>query len=489
MAKEVEREIKLLIDKKYRLKLWNMPLLKEALKPESMETAKLFSTYYDTKDYKLAQAGMAYRIRKNGKSYEATVKTMGNTVGGFSSRQEYTTQLTKKKVVLSGFAPGFDEKLQTLTTDDELQKLFEVVINRKICLLQITPDTLVEMALDEGEVLAEGTSEPIYEVELEIKKGHSQDLFAFVAALAQKVPILVEDRSKFKRGLDLLTGSGSKNVVNSQLPYLNKDENAADEIKKVFYHYIDKVLVGQNIVFQKATLPEADAILLPGWEELQALWNFVEPLVPAKEFITYKEEFKERMEPLQKLAQIHRWREAWQEINALNAIGSKGGFLDKALRAKEKEALRNINRNIHNGHYSYFCFKLLAYLTGHPWQKAALLQLHQFMDYRWKTLLEKIQTGKLDENLCLFAQGFVTLGGLVKTAKLTKANYKRISALTNKLTAILQNKLEEESVAQLCHSSQSKSIYREVGILQGYLLAQEKRSRKKLDKVVEKLHS
>ena len=497
MAKEVEREIKLLIDEKYRNKLWNMPLIKEALKEDSIKTAKLYSTYYDTKDYKLANTGMAYRIRKNGKSYEATVKTMGQVVGGFSSRNEYTIPLDKKKVVLSGFAQDFDEKLQTLTADDELLKLFDVVINRTACLLQISQETIVEMAVDEGEVKAEGTSEPISEVELEIKQGNAADLFNYVTELAQKVPVFVENRSKFKRGLDILLGRESQIVETARLPYLSSEENAEDEIKKVFYHYIDKIMVGQNLTAQKAELQDADVLLLPAWEALLALWNFVEPLIPEQDFVRMRDDIKTIIRPLLNLAKLHIWRRSWTELNAISPELAKPSLLDQHLRGEEKAVLRSISKDIRSGHYSSQCFSLLAYLTGHTWQKAAFLQLNQFIDKRWsswqegfgsKGVGELSQNKKMAKQLCLFAQGFVVLGAFVKTNKLGKGTYKHLEEFTTRLTNLFQAELTPQRAALLCHGVKSKLLYKDLGILQGFLLAQDLRSWKKLAKLGDKLH-
>ncbi|NBL01173.1 MAG: CYTH domain-containing protein, partial [Erysipelotrichia bacterium] len=132
MSNAVEMEIKLILDKRNQAKLLKQSLIKNAMREKEGKLLKLVSTYYDTRDYKLANTGMAYRVRKTGKAYEATVKTMGENIGGFSARGEYTVPLAKRKVVLKGFGTSFDKKLQTLLADDELQKLFDVEVNRTI---------------------------------------------------------------------------------------------------------------------------------------------------------------------------------------------------------------------------------------------------------------------------------------------------------------------------------------------------------------------
>lgn len=497
MSKGIEQEIKLLIAKQYHSKIWNMPLIKQVLQKDSIKNLKLLSTYYDTRDYKLANAGMAYRIRKNGKNYEATVKTMGETVGGFSSRHEYTVSLAKKKVTLSGFAPEFDEKLQTLTADDELLKLFDVTINRKICLLQISPETIVEMAVDEGEVQAEGISQPISEIELEIKKGNISDLLIYVTSLAQKLPVFVENRSKFQRGLELLKNTANKVGELSKLPYLDKEENSETEIKKVFYYELDKILVGQNIVAKKDELPNADVLLLPAWEAVLALWKTVETFVPKEDYKAIAINLQAIVQPLRALASLHSWQRCWQDINNTGYGIAQGTLLQKLLLEEEKSLLKGINKDIHAGHYSYQCFFMLAYLTGHSWQEAALLQLNHFLGYCWKNwqkLFDMVpptkwpDDQKLSTQVFQLAQGLTILGYFVKTGKLNKTNYKNLEELTTRMNNLFQDKLSPEAARLLCKGVNNKLLNRDVGILQGFLLAQEIRNWKKIAKLGEKLY-
>lgn len=106
MANGQEKEIKLVSTPAGRKKLLQLPLVKEKLIAGSRHELALVNRYYDTRDQKLTRTGMAYRIRRtNGKAFEATVKTRGETVNGFSARQEYTVQLEKEQPVLAGFAP------------------------------------------------------------------------------------------------------------------------------------------------------------------------------------------------------------------------------------------------------------------------------------------------------------------------------------------------------------------------------------------------
>ena len=68
MEKNTETEIKLLIAKNDVKTLIASPLVAKKTKKGSHKTVKLVNTYFDTRDLLLRQAGIAYRVRQNGKS-------------------------------------------------------------------------------------------------------------------------------------------------------------------------------------------------------------------------------------------------------------------------------------------------------------------------------------------------------------------------------------------------------------------------------------
>ena len=98
--------------------------------------------------------------------------------------------LKKDSPTVSGFTElGLETDLEELLAGEELQKLFTVEVKREIRLLQVTPETVLEMAIDQGKINAGKQKEKIDEVELEIKAGTKADLLDFTAQIAAKIPI------------------------------------------------------------------------------------------------------------------------------------------------------------------------------------------------------------------------------------------------------------------------------------------------------------
>lgn len=224
MANGQEKEIKLTSTKEARKKFFQLPLVKEKILAGSQHTLKLWNQYLDTRDRKLSRTGMAYRIRRtDGRTFEATIKSRGETVNGFSRRAEYTVHLEQDQPVLRGFDPQVDQKLQALLQEDELLPLCTVEFTRKAALLQLSAVTVVEAAVDTGTIKAGGKEALIGEIELELKKGQERELLRFTAGLSLEIPLLPEERSKFGRGLALLEEETPKTKEKADISSWTKD--------------------------------------------------------------------------------------------------------------------------------------------------------------------------------------------------------------------------------------------------------------------------
>ena len=201
-----EIEVKLNIEAGALQKLLSSPLVTEKIVPGSEAVQHLATTYYDTESLKLMHNGIAYRVRKNGDKYEATIKTDKEVHGGFSCRNEYNVALNNAEPTIDGFKQaGFDADLDEILGGEPLAELFTVSVERKLCLLQITTATKLELAVDCGQITSPFSTEvcPINETELEIKSGIKEDLLAYVDEIAKLVPISGEERSKYERGMKL----------------------------------------------------------------------------------------------------------------------------------------------------------------------------------------------------------------------------------------------------------------------------------------------
>ncbi|MDO4627121.1 MAG: CYTH domain-containing protein [Pasteurellaceae bacterium] len=159
----------------------------------------LANCYYDTPDQYFAKQKMGLRVRKQQEQYEMTLKTQGNVIGGLHIRPEYNVMLTHSQPDLALFSQ-FDEL--NLPSELVLQPLFSTDFMRQNWLVDYQ-GAQIEIALDQGTILAGERTVPILEVELELKQGQLADLLAFVDNELCADGMRVSNLSKAQRGYRL----------------------------------------------------------------------------------------------------------------------------------------------------------------------------------------------------------------------------------------------------------------------------------------------
>ncbi len=156
----------------------------------------LSSVYYDTVDRRLLAQRAALRVRRTSAGSIQTLKA-----GNGLSRAEWEWSVAGGAPDLSVIVePGAQAVIAEITAS-ELLPMFETRFERRAVLLD---QGAIELAVDRGEIVGpDGASDPISEIELELKTGESVDLYRLALVLAEVVPLWVEPRSKAARGFAL----------------------------------------------------------------------------------------------------------------------------------------------------------------------------------------------------------------------------------------------------------------------------------------------
>ncbi len=207
MAKETE--IKLRISPASLATLREHPSL-AARGVGQWQTSELLNRYYDTADFALANSQVALRIRRDGEQLIQTLKSKGASVAGLSERNEFDWSLKSNRLVLSHLDDNcWPESLRELDKK-QLKAVFSTDFKRQFAELRWLRDgvaTVVEVALDQGLVIAEQQQEDICEVELELREGNPLALFELALELAADVALMPCDISKAERGYRLFDGN------------------------------------------------------------------------------------------------------------------------------------------------------------------------------------------------------------------------------------------------------------------------------------------
>jgi triphosphatase len=200
-----ETEIKLVMDAAALRQLPKLPVIADHSLYNPV-TRRLRSNYFDTDDLALREQGITVRLRRDGRRSLQTVKLAGTSSGGLHQRREWETHTPLDTL---DFSTVNDPELRDLFDRADLRRalrpVFETDFRRTQRMLRFGDDE-IKFSIDRGEVRAAKGSEPICEVELELKAGDVARLFEVARALNNALPLRLEARSKAERGYRLFTG-------------------------------------------------------------------------------------------------------------------------------------------------------------------------------------------------------------------------------------------------------------------------------------------
>jgi len=172
---------------------------------EILETKVFEAIYLDTQNGDLNKGGFAFRIRKEGEQWVATVKTKGSSIAGLHKREEWDRVIDSPIPSIEYFEDFvIFQDLKDSLGNNELISLFITKFERGIINLNIENRSKIELAMDIGEIIVGDKRELIAEVELELKSGNIEDLNLIGNYLVDKYKLIPEDKSKYHRGLLLL---------------------------------------------------------------------------------------------------------------------------------------------------------------------------------------------------------------------------------------------------------------------------------------------
>ncbi len=205
----MEIELKYLIpDKETIDKMWQEAVFKDYGTVDSVSQIEMDAIYYDTEDRVLGGADTAFRVRKEGQRYVATLKWGGHQHEGLHEREELNIQLQNDPAVVLPSLDIFAEnekgrQLATLVGDKPLKALIETRFTRQIMRID-TGATICEVALDNGSIITPVGDLDICELEIELFTGDVSDIEKIGADLEKRFGLETGVESKFGRGIRLI---------------------------------------------------------------------------------------------------------------------------------------------------------------------------------------------------------------------------------------------------------------------------------------------
>ena len=236
------------------------------------ETAKLHSTYFDTPRHDLRKQGLTLRVRQSGDSYVQTVKQKRPSAG--FGRDEWESGI-------AGAEPDPDVFRATpvgIALNGQAASLAPVFATdvTRTTRMWTQGGNVVEISLDEGRITADGTHEPIRELELELKAGDPGALFTLARDLAGAGTMRLSFESKGERGYrlvghDLAALKADNDVVTA-------DMTAAEAFRAVARSCLAQI-AGNARLLRRVRSPQALHQTRVGLRRLRAALATFKPLL------------------------------------------------------------------------------------------------------------------------------------------------------------------------------------------------------------------
>ncbi|MFV0361160.1 CHAD domain-containing protein [Tropicimonas sp.] len=280
-----EIELKFILDQE------TMRQVRERLRQPGLDTTppgtrNLHSVYYDTADHRLGKAGTALRLRRDGRRWTQTVKAGTTINGGLMRTHEVDNPAPGGRLDLAAIAePALAGEICRLVGDAELAPVCETRMHRTVTILTAPGGARVELALDEGEIIAGELSQPFREAELELKQGHINALFDLIGLLMPEGGLRLSTLSKSARGYllaetgDIRTAPLPRSAQPVPLdPAMTSEIAARDILRECFAQ------ITANIDVVLATdMPEGPHQIRVGLRRLRAAFGLFRPIVGNRE--------------------------------------------------------------------------------------------------------------------------------------------------------------------------------------------------------------
>jgi len=323
---------------------------------------RLISDYFDTKKLKLYQGGATLRIRKIGSKDFQTIKGRNGVCA--LARFEREDEITSRRPELR-YAKGTPfEKLLPRKRRRKLRRVFRTDVRRSVMDIRLN-DSDIEVAFDRGTIIAGRRSQPIHELELELKNGHAKDLAAIARRLHETVPVAFEAQAKADRGYAL--SKGKKDAAAYAEPItLTRDQPAGAAFSQIGLSCLQHLMANQNAVI--AGDPEGVHQMRVGLRRLRAAMSLFRDMITGHDAEEIRRELKwlsAELGPARDLDVMTK--EAIVPLRESNPDKPEIAVLEQDVKRNRREEFERAARAVSTSRFRELAFKAALWLIDGDW--------------------------------------------------------------------------------------------------------------------------
>lgn len=242
----------------------------------------LHNVYYDTPEQTLRRARVALRVRRVGTEAEPqwlqTLKMGGSSDSALSQRGEWETPLSNETLSAKAL------KATPWSDLDPDGKLFKALVPAFVTSFERTSwqvarrdGSVIEVALDLGQVVAGDKTAAICELELELLSGSPVALFELAQQIARTVAVLPVNTSKAGQGYALAQNSLDR-PLQARPPVLDREMPLLDAARRVLREMFGQFTSNLHVL-RTSDNPEVVHQARVGWRRFKSALQLFKPVL------------------------------------------------------------------------------------------------------------------------------------------------------------------------------------------------------------------
>lgn len=280
-----EIELKFEIDAAAAAKLEQVLLVRPGAKAPP-HARSLVSAYYDTPDCALQKAGYGLRVREvEGRR----IQTLKAEHASLSARGEWETELDGDGLDLEALK-GTPAAALVKGLNGSLRPVFATKVERTAYPVR-QGRTRIEAALDRGRVEAGDRTLDVCELELELKGGPHEGLYALAKRLIEAAPLRLSFVTKAERGYRLLSGQTAGEAIRQGRVKLEPGMTTRQAFQAIAASAL-RQWAGNAAILGSARRPEALHQMRVALRRLRTAMKLFEPVVSDEAFVRLTAELK-----------------------------------------------------------------------------------------------------------------------------------------------------------------------------------------------------
>jgi triphosphatase len=316
------------------------------------------STYFDSREFDLEKAGVLLRVREMAGKRIQTVKSV--STDSIFGRDEFENEIATDRPDLHAIANTPLAPVMTTRIERRLRPLFRTQVERRKY-IHTENGTKVEVALDQGRIIANRRWLPICELELELKNGARKDLYALARQIGRSLPMRLSITSKAARGYALLRHGSVPGAYKAQRVRLKRCARNAEAFQIIANGCLRQIM--ENVPATTRGDREALHQMRVGLRRLRTSITLFSDMIADNKRDPIKRELKWAAGELRAAQDLDALlAEIAIRMNSKERIVRDLEQLQKVLERKRATAYLNVNKALGSGRFRMLLLDVAAWI-------------------------------------------------------------------------------------------------------------------------------